>query len=196
MDSGGSTSSGLTDLQRGSMHEILRRLLWGDTGLPGIGETYPPSTIQTGLFDWANQNMGGLLGGTDLAALTPAAQGYFETSIAEPALKQFQERIAPGLLHTQAVSGTLGTGAAMRARERMGTDLASGLAGAKAQFTLQQQEAAKNRLLSAIPMLGALGQAQYALANPVLQPHIQSLLQLVGQPTQTSGGGSSNIWGK
>jgi len=169
------------------------------------------------MFDWAQGIMPGMmesfsgaapaltaaLTGTEMPGVNEAAKSYFQTGIADPALKQFQERIMPGMEHTQAVTGTMGTGAAMGARERMGTDLATGLAGAQSQFVLQQQEAARNRALGAIPVMqglggfmGQLGQQQYQMENPFLQPQIQGLLGLLSQQTQMPNTESRNIWGK
>ena len=205
---GGGSSSALGGDQLKYLRQILNTFLGGSTGLPGIGETYAPSPIQQGMFDWAQGAMPGLmesfqgaapalgaaLSGTEMPGVNEAARGYFKTGIAEPALRQFEERIMPGVRHTQAATGAMGTGAAMGARERMGTDLARGLASAESQFVLQQQESARNRALSAIPamqglgsFMGQLGQQQYQMENPFLQPHVQGLLSALLQPTQQPG---------
>lgn len=217
MGSKGTVSSTLGGTQLQYLNQILNTFLGGSTGLPGIGETYAPSPIQQGMFDWAQGAMPSLmqsfqgaapaltaaLTGTEMPGVSEAAGRYFGTTVEDPAFTQFEERIMPGMRHAQAVTGTMGTGAAMGARERMGTDLAKGLASAKSQFVFQQQEAARNRALSAIPamqnlggFMGQLGGQQYQMENPFLQPHIQGLLGPLFQQTQMPGTESRNIWGK
>lgn len=203
--------------QEAWLKEMFQTFLGGGQGQPGIGGVYPASPIQQSMYDWGEQATPGLmqsfsgaapalqaaLSGTEMPGVSEAARGYFGTSIAEPALARFEERIMPQMRHAQAATGTMGTGAAMGTRERMGTDLARGLASAESQFVFQQQESARNRALSAIPVaqsmggfLGQLGGQQYQSENPFLQPHIQGMLPYLVQQTRTGESGRTNMWGK
>jgi len=121
----------------------------------GYGGFDPSALIQ------GQQNvLTGAMTGTGMPDISPAAKEYFQTSVAAPAIQRFQEQILPGMTHAQAAEGTFGAGAAMRARERMGTDLATGLGQSEAQFAFQQQEAGRQRALQAAQQAGGMiGQA-------------------------------------
>jgi len=188
--------------------------------VPG-GTTQSVSTTQPvvnpGYDALANQYMQTLMGtltGQEMPGVTESAQNYFQTNVADPAIKQWQEQILPSLTHAQATQGQIGMGEAQRARERMATDLMTGLNQAQANFVYQTQEGQRNRALQGLgttlgtgDFLRQLGldergieqQAldtayqQWLMSLPYNHPAIQMLAALATstsyQPVTTTGGG-------
>lgn len=106
--------------------------------------------------------MGGTKGGIEqISALTPEQQGLFtklmtdfdpteltdmfQSSVADPARQQFQQKTLPGIQERFIAGGGGGSGALNRAAVGAGADLESGLSGQLAQLLAQAQQGTLNR---------------------------------------------------
>lgn len=127
----------------------------------------------------------------------------FEQSVANPAIKQFNEKILPEI--TKRYAGASAFSSDRRDTERRAAgDLSDSLASARSKMTFDATEAAKNRQLQAATAQGGLDMSrETAIAglldnlfrnNTLLQTQQQGGLDRIYQEfTRMQGGGEQNI---
>lgn len=164
----------LSPEQKAMLNELLKTLqpqIGGMLGNLGYDLTAQPSYAQ-GLEALQAQ-----LGGFDPTRTIEA----FESGVAKPALRQFQEQVAPSIQERFIGSGAGRSGALGQQLAMAGSRLEEGLAGQKAQMLAQGEQSAQARQLQAISQ--ALGYAQAPQATQ--SQSISQLLQAMGLGLQT-----------
>ena len=157
------------------------------SGILGITQEQLPGMMeQLGQFDIGEQApyqqampaIEQLLGGFDPAWTTEA----FQAGVAQPAIQQFQEQIAPAI-QERAIGSGAGRGSAMqRQLATAGSNLESSLSGQLSQMLLGGEQMGQQAQLGALGQ--ALGYAQAPQAAQITQ--LQPLLQMLGIGMGTS----------
>lgn len=140
--------------------------------LPGIMEQLSGFNIeQQQPFQQGQEALGSLLKGFDPAR----TQQAFQAGVADPAMRQFREQIAPGIQERFIGAGAGQSSAAQRQLSQAGSDLQSNLSGQLSQQLLSGEQMGQQGQLGALGQ--GLGYAQAPQQSQLagLAPLLQSL---------------------
>jgi len=181
----------------------------GKNAIPGIDQAYQygmPNlqNVARNVMGWSNAPPVQWQSGWDALAGSfqpTATEDFYQHSIREPAIREWQQVSLPGL--REAYAGNYYHGDRMRREAEMARDLALNLANKRADLEYQSQEAAKQRALQGAPIALQYAdfipksQATYlqgylGATNPLLQAYTDYLTKILKQKSSSRSSSSSS----